>query len=72
VGKVYPQVNQIRQVSVQIAAAVIRTANETGLATKSKPKAYASIEEWVEAMMWRPDFSPVVRREIDYTTNVAF
>jgi hypothetical protein len=29
-----------------IASAVIRTANETGLATKEKPKQFATIEEW--------------------------
>jgi malate dehydrogenase (oxaloacetate-decarboxylating) len=52
-----PDVNEARAVSVKIAVAVIRAAQDEKLArTESIPDTDGDLEEWVKAQMWDPSY----------------
>ena len=56
-----PDVSQAREVSVQIAKAVIRQAVQEGLATEEGiPGEEKELDEWVRAQMWVPRYRPLV------------
>jgi malate dehydrogenase (oxaloacetate-decarboxylating)(NADP+) len=52
-GVLLPRIEDIREVSAAIAAAVIRLAKEEGLATAPIPD---DIDAWVRAEMYQPDY----------------
>ncbi|ETI28731.1 hypothetical protein G647_01182 [Cladophialophora carrionii CBS 160.54] len=57
-----PDVEHARSVSVKIAMAVIRCAEEQGLAqTRDIPQSDDELQEWVEAQMWDPVYRPYVK-----------
>ena len=57
-----PDVEDVRNVSVKVAMAVIKSAVEEGLArTKDIPGEDAELEEWVRAQMWEPIYRDLVR-----------
>ncbi len=57
-----PDVTNVREISVQIASAVIKQAVEEGVATeKGIPKDKGELEEWVREQMWEPRYRPLVR-----------
>jgi malate dehydrogenase (oxaloacetate-decarboxylating) len=57
-----PDVEDARPVSVKIAMAVIRCAEEEGLAqTPDIPSADEELQRWVEAQMWDPVYRPYVK-----------
>ena len=59
-----PDVIDVREVSVKIAAAVIKTAKEDGLAReKDIPDDDNDLEEWIKEQMWEPEYRPLVKPE---------
>lgn len=59
-----PDVVNVREISVQIAKAVIKQAVEEGLATeKDIPEDDADLEEWVREQMWEPRYRRLVHVE---------
>jgi len=55
-----PDVTNVREISVKIAAAVIRRAEQDGHArTKDIPKEDAELEEWIREQMWEPRYRPL-------------
>lgn len=56
-GRIYPPLAQIRDVSLAIAVAVARVAQESGLATETLPE---DMEGAIRAMMYRPDYVSLV------------
>ena len=57
-----PDVTNVREISVKIAAAVIKQAVEEGLATeKGIPEGEMELEEWVREQMWDPRYRPLVK-----------
>ena len=59
-----PDVTNVREISVQIAKAVIKQAVEEGLATeKDIPEDDSNLEEWVREQMWKPRYRPLVKVE---------
>ncbi|KAI4744692.1 hypothetical protein E4T50_04941 [Aureobasidium sp. EXF-12298] len=52
-----PDVTDARTVSVKVAAAVIRKAQEEGLAqAQSIPQGDGDLEDWIEQQMWRAEY----------------
>lgn len=52
-----PDVTDARKVSVKVAAAVIRKAQEEGLAqAQSIPQGDGDLEDWIEQQMWRAEY----------------
>ncbi|KAL8725029.1 MAG: hypothetical protein Q9181_006567 [Wetmoreana brouardii] len=67
-----PDVTNVREISVQIAKAVIKTAVEEGLATeKGIPEDDGDLEEWVREQMWEPKYRPLVRVEKEGASSFA-
>jgi malate dehydrogenase (oxaloacetate-decarboxylating) len=60
-GGVYPPVEKLRNVSKQVAAAVIRQAIADGVAKDGTPD--RQLEAFVEQRMWRPTYLPIRRGE---------
>jgi len=61
-----PDVTSVREISVKIAAAVIKQAVKDGLnQEKDIPEDEGELEEWIREQMWTPDYRPLrkVRRE---------
>ncbi len=58
-GLVYPPVSELRDVSVRVAAAVIRQAFQDGVATSTKVTPGAA-EAYVRSRFWEPKYLPVV------------
>lgn len=55
-----PDVTNVREISVKIAAAVIKKAVEEGLAEeKGIPDNDDDLEEWIRAQMWDPVYRPL-------------
>lgn len=51
----------VREISVKIASAVIKTSVEEGLAQeKDIPQDDGELEEWVRAQMWEPEYRELV------------
>jgi malate dehydrogenase (oxaloacetate-decarboxylating) len=63
-GGLIPDVEHARPVSVKIAMAVIRCAQEEGLAqTPDIPESDEDLQAWVEAQMWDPVYREYVKGE---------
>ena len=61
-----PDVTQVREISVQIAKAVIKQAVDEGLnEEKDIPEEDSELEEWIKEQMWDPRYRPMkkVKRE---------
>ncbi|KAJ5037585.1 uncharacterized protein L3040_007756 [Drepanopeziza brunnea f. sp. 'multigermtubi'] len=55
-----PDVENVREISVRIARAVIQQAVEEGLATeKDIPTCETELEEWIREQMWDPVYRPL-------------
>jgi len=59
-----PDVEDVRDISVDIAAAVIRCSVKEGLAQEEGiPADDAELREWVRAQMWEAVYRPLERAE---------
>ena len=57
-----PDVEDVREISVQVAKAVIKQAVDEGLAQeKDIPKEDDELEEWIREQMWEPRYRELVR-----------
>lgn len=55
-----PDVEDVREVSVQIAKAVVRQAVEEGLAREDGiPEDEKELDEWIRVQMWEPVYRPL-------------
>ena len=55
-----PDVIHVREISVQIAAAVIKKAVEENLAQQEGiPDNDDDLTEWIKAQMWNPEYRPL-------------
>lgn len=59
-GLIYPPVEELQEVSVRVATAVIRQAFADGVATSKKVNPETA-EGYVKARFWRPKYLPFVR-----------
>jgi malate dehydrogenase (oxaloacetate-decarboxylating) len=59
-GLIYPPVEELQEVSIRVATAVIRQAFDDGVARSKKVDA-ESAERYVRARFWRPKYLPIVR-----------
>ena len=66
IGKIYPRVSEIRQVSAYIAAAVMRAALADGLASNKEAchmmqrLTDEELRDWAMHKMFRPDYVPLI------------
>ena len=62
-GLVYPEIHEMREVSVHVAARVIRHAVEEGVATDERVmgKDERALEAYVRSRFWEPKYLPYVR-----------
>jgi len=57
-----PDVEDVREISVQVAKAVIQTAIEEGLnQEKEIPEDEGGLEEWIREQMWEPQYRKLVK-----------
>lgn len=54
-----PDVVDVREISVSIAAAVIRQAVKDGLAREDVPTTSAELETWIREQMWHAEYRPL-------------
>jgi len=67
-----PDVTDVREISVQIAAAVIRQAEKEGLnQEKDIPQDDAELEEWIREQMWEPKYRPLVKVDPEGASSLA-
>jgi malate dehydrogenase (oxaloacetate-decarboxylating)(NADP+) len=60
VGKLFPPLSKIRDVSHCIAVAVVKEAIRAGLATKVRPQDQDNLESWIAMKMYYPEYVPLV------------
>lgn len=61
-GPLLPDVKDVRELSVDIAKAIIKTAVEEGHAQEEGiPANEDELEEWIRAQMWEPVYRPLVK-----------
>ena len=64
-GKVFPPLNQIREVSKKVAIAVIKQAMKEGQASKLDVDKFDDLDSYVSRKMYNPVYVPLVeKREI--------
>ena len=56
-----PDVTEVREISVKIAAAVIKQAVQDGLAQREVPSGDEELEKWIRGQMWQAQYSPLVK-----------
>jgi malic enzyme len=61
-GKVFPNINTIRDVSKKVAIAVIEEAIRTGQASKIKDKHIADLDAFVARKMYDPVYVPLIEK----------
>jgi len=66
-GKVFPHISKIREVSRQVAVAVIEEAVRDGLATKLKGQDLHDLNEFVMSKMYDPVYVPLVEKRSNFT-----
>ncbi|KAI4121442.1 MAG: hypothetical protein LQ338_006363 [Usnochroma carphineum] len=67
-----PDVTNVREISVQVAKAVIKKAVEEGLATQKEiPEEDEELDEWVREQMWEPKYRPLVKVDREGATSMA-
>lgn len=55
-----PGVTEVREVSVKVAAAVIRASIKEGLNQENEiPETKEDLEEWIREQMWTPEYRPL-------------
>lgn len=61
-GPLLPDVRDVRELSVDIAKAIIKTAVKEGHAEEEGiPTNEDELEEWIRAQMWEPVYRPLVK-----------
>ncbi|EDQ87574.1 uncharacterized protein MONBRDRAFT_33221 [Monosiga brevicollis MX1] len=68
IGKVFPRISEIREVSLRIAVAVAATAQEDGIARRSPQD-----RDWtrfIKEMMWVPEYAPIIKSNARITGSV--
>jgi malate dehydrogenase (oxaloacetate-decarboxylating) len=59
-----PDVEDVREISMKIAAAVIKQAVKEGVAQDDHiPKADEELEEWIRVQMWNAEYRPLKKVE---------
>jgi malate dehydrogenase (oxaloacetate-decarboxylating) len=59
-----PNVDEVREISIDIAAAVIKTSVQEGLAQADWiPEDDSDLRLWIQAQMWEPFYRPLVKVE---------
>ena len=67
-----PDVTDVREISVKIAAAVIKKAVEEGLAQEKEiPENDKDLEEWIRVQMWDADYRPLKKVEAKTASSEA-
>lgn len=67
-----PDVQDVREISVKIAAAVIRQAEKEGLNQETEiPKDDEELEEWIRAQMWEARYRPMKQVEVENASRAA-
>lgn len=67
-----PDIEDVREVSVKIAAAVIKKAVEEGLATeKDIPTDDKELEEWIKVQMWDAEYRPLKKVDLNTASREA-
>ena len=67
-----PDVTDVREISVQIAAAVIKQAVKEGLnQEKEIPEDKTELEEWIREQMWEPRYRPLVKVDPKEASSLA-
>lgn len=60
-GRVYPPIDELREVSIRVATRVIRRAISDGVATAQEGLPPQDLEPFVRSSFWRPRYLPCVR-----------
>lgn len=64
-GPLLPDVEDVREISVDIAAAVIKCAVEEGLAREQGiPEDEGELREWIQVQMWEAVYRPLERVQV--------
>jgi malate dehydrogenase (oxaloacetate-decarboxylating) len=59
-----PDVEDVREISMKIAAAVIKQAVKEGVAQEEHiPEADEELEEWIRVQMWNAEYRPLKKVE---------
>lgn len=67
-----PDVGDVREISIKIAAAVIQQAVKEGLHQEQNiPADEADLEEWIREQMWKPEYRPLQRIGIEGASRAA-
>ena len=67
-----PDVQDVREISVQIARAVIKQAVEEGLSEEKEiPEEDAELEDWIREQMWDAEYKPYKRVHRDRASKHA-
>ncbi|KAK7528191.1 NAD-dependent malic enzyme 1 [Phyllosticta citriasiana] len=67
-----PDVTDVREISVHIAKAVIRKAEDEGLATQDGiPADDSQLEQWIRVQMWDPVYRPLRRVRAEKASRFA-
>lgn len=68
-----PDVEDVREISVDIAAAVIKCAVQEGLAQeKGIPSDDADLREWIRVQMWEAVYRPLINeKEVKSSSELA-
>lgn len=67
-----PDVTNVREISVQVAKAVIKAAVQEGLATEQGiPELDEELDEWVREQMWEPKYRPLIKVKREGATPMA-
>ena len=56
-----PDIMNVREISVQVAKAIIQQAVEENLATEREIPKDEDLEEWIREQMWEPRYRPLIR-----------
>lgn len=61
-GPLLPDIDEVRELSVHIAKAVIQRSVQEGLAQEEGiPSTEDELEEWIRLQMWAPKYRPLCR-----------
>lgn len=67
-----PDVENVREISVKIAAAVIKQAQKEGQATQQDiPESEEDLEEWIREQMWEAEYRPLRKVDAEGASRVA-
>lgn len=67
-----PDVENVREISIKIAAAVIKQAIKEDLhQEKDIPADDADLEEWIREQMWVPEYRPLKKIDVEGASRAA-